>query len=125
MINRRTDKNLKIKPVEELVGEELRNIIVSPIEGETTGVLVSINKRGRNKFDQNDLALQKYLTSATGNLLNRLREEESRILSENSFRSIINLTKDLSKFHELDEFTLELTKRAQELFKVDTAKILL
>mmetsp|Transcript_12948 Transcript_12948/g.12938 ORF Transcript_12948/g.12938 Transcript_12948/m.12938 type:complete len:272 (-) Transcript_12948:588-1403(-) len=44
MINRRNDPHLKIKPVEDMIGEEIRNVIVSPIEGNTNGVLISVNK---------------------------------------------------------------------------------
>lgn len=33
MINRRNDSHIKIKPIEDMIGEEIRNMIVSPIEG--------------------------------------------------------------------------------------------
>lgn len=31
LINSRNDPNLDIKPLEEVIGEELRNVIVSPV----------------------------------------------------------------------------------------------
>ena len=51
--------------------------------------------------------------------------EETQILRENSFRSIINLTTDISKFKNLQDFVFEIIKRAKILFKVDRAKILI
>lgn len=88
-------------------------------------MLISINKNGRNHFTQNDLVTQKHLSSATSHFITNLKQKENLILTENSLRSILNLTRDLYKFGEISCLILELTKRVKELLKTSDAKFLL
>jgi hypothetical protein len=114
------------KEVDRLTGFRTRNILCLPLkdqEGVIFGAIQSINKKGStfNKDDEELMNIFSYQASAI--LKNSMTfDDKSKLIS--SLRMIINLTMELDKINNLNQFTLTAEDTLMSLFSTINAQFL-